>query len=235
MNHSTPNLPIPDELAQHVANLSSLQQSFLSGYLWAKVQANGAGVMDGSAIPFVNQGDAQAANSGSVSTASVDSDGPVTAPSGNITVISASQTGNAAGLAKQLVEKLKGESLQVKLVSAGGYKARQIAKEDMIIIATSTQGDGEPPEEGVPLHSYLFGKKAPSLGGLSFAVLGLGDSSYPKFCQAGIDFDTQLEKLGAKRILDRLDADVDFETAAEEWINKAVAKVKEQVMSAVVG
>ena len=232
MNHSNPKSPIPDELAQHVANLSALQQSFLSGYLWAKVQASGDGSMDVSSVPFVNQGNTQTATSEAVSITSLDSDGAATAAAGNITVISASQTGNAAGLAKQLVEKLEGESLQVKLVSAGRYKARQIAKEEMVIIATSTQGDGEPPEEGVPLHSYLFGKKAPALDGLSFAVLGLGDSSYPKFCQAGIDFDTQLESLGAKRILDRLDADVEFEAVAEEWINKLVATVKEQAVSA---
>ena len=56
---------------------------------------------------------------------------------------------------------------------------------------TSTQGEGEPPEEGVVLHSYCT-VKAPKLTELQFAVLGLGDSSYPNFCQAGKDFDQRL-------------------------------------------
>ena len=94
-------------------------------------------------------------------------------PKRKITVISASATGNAAGVAKKLTGKLEEASLDMTLTNAGSYKARQIAKEDIVILATSTQGDGEPPEEGVPLHSYLFGKKAPKLDGVSFAVVGL--------------------------------------------------------------
>lgn len=229
MNHCYPKSPIPDELAQSLLNLSTLQQSFLSGYLWARVHSDGAGATEG---PVSSLADTIAPETASPEVASVASG---QSSGGNVTVISASQTGNASGLAKKLVDKLKGESLEAKLVSASKYKARQIAKEETVIIATSTQGDGEPPEEGVPLHSYLFGKKAPKLDGLHFAVLGLGDSSYPKFCQAGIDFDTQLESLGAQRLCRRLDADEDFESVADEWIDEVVAKVKGHLLSVAAG
>ena len=195
--------PIPSELTVRLSTLTQEQQAFLAGYLWAESQrrSNAATSLNGVS--------------------------PMAAQKRQITVISASASGNAAGVAKKLVGRLEAESLEVSLVSAGSYKARQLPKEDIVIIATSTQGDGEPPEEGVPLHSYLFGKKAPKLDRLSFAVVALGDSSYPQFCQCGIDFDTKLGELGGTRLLDRVDADVDYQAVTDEWIEKTVAKLKE--------
>ena len=187
MSDSPFDPPIPSELTVKLSTLTQEQQAFLAGYLWAESQRR---VNADTSLKGVS---------------------PNAARKRQITVISASASGNAAGVAKKLVGKLEAETLEVNLVSAGSYKARQLPKEDIVIIATSTQGDGEPPEEGVPLHSYLFGKKAPKLDGLSFAVVALGDSSYPQFCQCGIDFDTKLGELGGKRLLDRVDADVDYQ------------------------
>jgi sulfite reductase (NADPH) flavoprotein alpha-component len=65
------------------------------------------------------------------------------------------------------------------------------------VVVTSTQGEGEPPEEAVALHKFLFSKKAPKLEGTAFAVFGLGDTSYEFFCQSGKDFDSKLAELGA--------------------------------------
>ncbi|HBR98078.1 MAG TPA: assimilatory sulfite reductase (NADPH) flavoprotein subunit [Gammaproteobacteria bacterium] len=193
-----PQSPVPPETLQQLAQLSPAQQAFLAGYLWANSQ----------------------------STASVHEAPTAAAPARKITVISASQTGNAAGVAKQFTDKLKGEKLDATLVAAGNYKARQLPKEDIVVIITSTQGEGEPPEEGVPLHHFLFGKKAPKMDGVSFAVFGLGDSSYPDFCQAGKDFDTQLAALGGERLIDRGDADLDFQATADAWIDSATQKLK---------
>ena len=57
-----------------------------------------------------------------------------------------------------------------KLVNAGDYKFKQIASEKLLIVVTSTQGEGEPPEEAVALHKFLFSKKAPKLENTAFAV-----------------------------------------------------------------
>ena len=84
----------------------------------------------------------------------------------------------------------------------------QIASEKLLIVVTSTQGEGEPPEEAVALHKFLFSKKAPKLENTAFAVFSLGDSSYEFFCQSGKDFDSKLAELGGERLLDRVDADV---------------------------
>ncbi|EAQ6918601.1 NADPH-dependent assimilatory sulfite reductase flavoprotein subunit, partial [Salmonella enterica] len=100
------------------------------------------------------------------------------------------------------------------------------------LVVASTQGEGEPPEEAVALHKYLFSKKAPQLTGTAFAVFGLGDTSYENFCQTGNDFDTRLGELGAERLLDRADADVDFKAAAEAWRKQVVEVLKQRVPQA---
>ncbi len=102
-----------------------------------------------------------------------------------ITIISASQTGNARRVAEALRDDLLAAKLNVKLVNAGDYKFKQIASEKLLIVVTSTQGEGEPPEEAVALHKFLFSKKAPKLENTAFAVFSLGDSSYEFFCQSG--------------------------------------------------
>ena len=143
-----------------------------------------------------------------------------------ITIISASQTGNARRVAEALRDDLLAEKLNVKLVNAGDYKFKQIASEKLLIVVTSTQGEGEPPEEAVALHKFLFSKKAPKLENTAFAVFSLGDSSYEFFCQSGKDFDSKLAELGGERLLDRVDADVEYQAAASEWRARVVDALK---------
>ena len=196
-------LPLnPEQLARLQAattDFTPTQLAWVSGYFWGVLnQQSGAAV----AVP------AQAAE----------------VPS--ITLISASQTGNARRVAEALRDDLLAAKLNVKLVNAGDYKFKQIAAEKLLVVVTSTQGEGEPPEEAVALHKYLFSKKAPKLDGTAFAVFGLGDTSYEFFCQSGKDFDSKLAELGAERLLDRVDADVEYQTAAAEWRARVVEVLK---------
>ena len=204
-------LPLnPDQLTRLQAatsDYSPTQLAWLSGYFWG----------------LVNQAPGAAAGT-TVATAA-----PVQAEVPTITLISASQTGNARRLAEQLRDDLQAAELKVNLVSAGDYKFKQIAQEKLLVIVTSTQGEGEPPEESVALHKYLMSKKAPKLDGTEFAVFGLGDTSYEFFSKAGKDFDARLAELGATRLLDRVDADVDYTAAAEAWRKQIVATFKERI------
>lgn len=154
---------------------------------------------------------------------------PAAVAAPTITLISASQTGNARRVAEALRDDLLAAKLNVNLVNAGDYKFKQIASEKLLVIVASTQGEGEPPEEAVALHKFLFSKKAPKLNGTAFAVLGLGDTSYEFFCQAGKDFDSKLAELGGERLLDRVDADVEYQAAASEWRARVVETLKSRV------
>ena len=150
----------------------------------------------------------------------------------SITLISASQTGNARRVAEALRDDLLAAQLNVKLVNAGDYKFKQIASEKLLVVVTSTQGEGEPPEEAVALHKFLFSKKAPKLTDTAFAVFGLGDTSYEFFCQSGKDFDNKLAELGGERLLDRVDADVEYQAAAAEWRARVVEVLKARAPAA---
>ncbi|WP_297199458.1 NADPH-dependent assimilatory sulfite reductase flavoprotein subunit [uncultured Pluralibacter sp.] len=192
-----------DQLARLQAattDLSPTQLAWVSGYFWGMLNQQ-----PGSATAPVAQA-------------------PAPAPA--ITVISASQTGNARRVAEQLRDDLLAAQLNVQLVNAGDYKFKQIAQEKLLVVVSSTQGEGEPPEEAVALHKYLFSKKAPALKETAFAVFGLGDSSYEFFCQSGKDFDNRLAELGAERLLDRVDTDVEYQPAAAEWRARIVEVLK---------
>ncbi|MGJ7383286.1 NADPH-dependent assimilatory sulfite reductase flavoprotein subunit, partial [Morganella morganii] len=148
------------------------------------------------------------------------------------TIISASQTGNARRVCEELKTRFLSEKFAVNLVNAGEYKYKQLAREKIVIIVTSTQGDGEPPEEAVAFYKYLHSAKRPDLSGAVYAVFSLGDSSYEKFCQAGIDFDTQLAAAGATALLPRTDADVDYQPAAAAWADALTQVLKARGVSA---
>lgn len=149
-----------------------------------------------------------------------------------ITLISASQTGNARRVAEALRDDLIAAKLNVTLINAGDYKFKQIANEKLLIVVASTQGEGEPAEEAVALHKFLFSKKAPKLDNTAFAVFGLGDTSYEFFCQSGKDFDAKLAELGGERLLDRVDADVEYQGAAAEWRARLVDVLKARAPAA---
>lgn len=190
-------LPLPEQWQHQLQHLSQTQLAWLSGYCWARSQ-EGVGMPVGVA-------------------ASAPAPAQTTAVARKITVLSASQTGNARRVAEQLLVQLQEAQLDAQLVAAGDYKAKNIANEDIVLVVASTQGEGEPAEEAVSLHKFLHGKKAPQLAQMLFAVLALGDTSYPNYCQAGKDFDAVFGALGATRLMERVDCDLDFQSASEAW------------------
>ncbi|MBU9830341.1 MULTISPECIES: NADPH-dependent assimilatory sulfite reductase flavoprotein subunit [Rahnella] len=198
-------LPLTPEqmtrLQSATGDFSPTQMAWLSGYFWGRVN---------------QQPDVVSA--------------PVSAPAAaSITLISASQTGNARRVAEQLRDDLIAAKLNVNLVNAGDYKFKQIGQEKLLLIVASTQGEGEQAEEAVALHKFLQSKKAPQMKDTAFAVFALGDTSYEFFCQAGKDFDTRLGELGAERLLDRVDADVEYKDVAQAWRKRIVDVLKQRV------
>ncbi|MBS9430207.1 NADPH-dependent assimilatory sulfite reductase flavoprotein subunit [Photorhabdus akhurstii] len=198
-------LPVsPEQLARlqsAIGDFSPTQLAWLSGYFWGMVNQQPQVQVVAPAVPTQE----------------------------TITLISASQTGNARRLAEQLRDDLSAEKLNVNLVNAGDYKFKQIAQEKALIIIASTQGEGEPAEEAVALYKYLYSKKAPKLDGTAFAVFGLGDTSYERFCQAGKDFDNRLNELGAQRLLERVDGDVEYQQVAAQWRQQLTGVLKQRI------
>ncbi len=133
-----------------------------------------------------------------------------------ITIIWGSQTGNAEGCCKQLAKAMK-DGFDAEILDMAEVSADDLCSKENLLVVTSTYGDGEAPDNANDLHSAIMAEDAPKLEGVNFAVFGLGDTEYPDFCQTAKDFDKRFEELGGQRVIDRVDADVDFEDPFDEW------------------
>jgi len=199
-----------EQLKQAISELSPQQLAWVSGYFWGISQHQPAGVTAAPQPSVASQ----------------------PAPAGKLSIIYASQTGNAKGVAEKLKQGAVARGIATELYDASDYKGKNLAKESHVIIVASTNGEGEAPDNAIELHEFLQSKKAPKLDKLQYGVIALGDSSYEFFCQTGKDFDQYLSKLGAKSFLPRVDCDVDYEAAAQEWSESALSIVEEALASA---
>ncbi|MCX0430222.1 assimilatory sulfite reductase (NADPH) flavoprotein subunit [Aeromonas veronii] len=191
--------PLSDEqqrqLGQVLSTLNTQQLAWVSGYLYGLSQSGHQNVAASAAVA---------------------------APSGSLTILYGSQTGNAKGVATAIKTQAEARGLPVTLASMADYKPKQLKKESHLLVVVSTYGEGEPPESAVDLFEQLKKGKIGKLDGLKFAVLGLGDSSYEFFCQTGKDFDDFLATAGAERIYELASLDVDYQDAAKSWGEQAL-------------
>jgi sulfite reductase (NADPH) flavoprotein alpha-component len=157
---------------------------------------------------------------------------PSAANTETLTIVYGSQTGNSKRLAERLAQQADANGVSVRLLRADAYPLRELKHERHLQIVISTQGDGDPPDDARGFVEFVLAKRAPRLPELKFAVLGLGDSSYPKFNEIGRLLDARLAELGASRWLARGEADLDLETIATPWIEQAVALARDALRAA---
>ncbi|MGB6241081.1 MAG: assimilatory sulfite reductase (NADPH) flavoprotein subunit [Castellaniella sp.] len=152
-----------------------------------------------------------------------------------LTILYGSQTGNAKRIATQLHDQIQAQGLTARLVRADQYKTKELKDEQLLYIVMSTQGDGDPPDDSIAWVEFLLGKRAPKLPKLKYAVLGLGDSSYPSFCGISQKIDTRLAELGAQRLQDAGAADLDIETVAGPWQSRALEQASQALKAGAPG
>ena len=134
-------------------------------------------------------------------------------------VLFGSQTGTAEGLAKKLAKEAQQRGFLPKVLPLNDCEPATLAQAPKTVIISSTWGDGDPPDNAVKFWSWLNTETAPRLEKLQFAVLGLGDKNYSDFCGASKKIDARMETLGAKRLVDRGECDVDYEAPARAWMD----------------
>ena len=199
------------QLQSLVSTLTPEQALWLSGYL--------AGI--GQQAPSTN---------GHGPTAPAGAPGTGDAPS--VTVLYATETGNAEGVAQDFAARASQAGLNATAVDMADYRTKDLRNETHLVLVAATHGEGDPPDPAAGFFEFLWGRKAPKLSDAKFSVLSLGDSSYVEFCKAGRDLDERFEELGAERLLDRVDCDVDYEDAAEAWIEELVGVLEKQAVPA---
>ena len=121
-----------------------------------------------------------------------------------IRVLFGTEPGNAEDSANELGEALEEEGYDVEVTDMSDYEPANLATERLALIVTSTYGNGDPPYNAEDLMAWL-GKPDASVSGVRFAVCGLGDRTYPRYCQAGKDFDRLMAERGGTRIVARQD------------------------------
>lgn len=147
---------------------------------------------------------------------------PVKPATGNkLTIVYGTETGNSRKLASEFAAKAKKLAYQVKLASLDQYRLSDLSREQNLLVVISTQGDGEPPVAAQKFYDHIH-QDGFQLPALKYAVLALGDSSYPLFCKTGEDVDIQLGKSGAQRILPVCKCDVEYEGDAAVWFQQAL-------------
>ena len=143
-------------------------------------------------------------------------------PAEPLTIIYASESGNSEKLAGDIAKSARKSGLKPTIIDMADLDPAALAGAKRLVVVAATWGEGEPPSRAIRAYNELMGDGAPRLDGVEFGVLALGDTAYAEFCAIGKKIDERLAALGGKRIIDRVDCDLDFADSAARWIGDAV-------------
>lgn len=145
-----------------------------------------------------------------------------------LTIIFASDNGNAESLAKRLGQRGKARGLKTMVIAMDDYPLEDLAGEENVVMITSTAGQGEFPQNGRVFWDAVKENPELDLSQISYTVFALGDSHYwPRtedkiyYNKPGKDLDARVSFLGGKRLIDiglGDDQDPDsYQTGYSEW------------------
>ena len=143
-------------------------------------------------------------------------------PAEPLTIVYASESGNSEKLAGDIAKAARKNGLKPTLIDMADLDVASLASSSRLVVIAATWGEGEPPARAARAYAELMGEAAPRLDGVEFGVLALGDTAYVEFCAVGKALDERLAALGGKRVVDRVDCDLDFAAPAADWIGRAV-------------
>ncbi len=134
-----------------------------------------------------------------------------------------SQSGNAESLAKKLAKQAATQGFTARAAGLDSLQPADFVKDKNVLLITSTWGEGDMPDNAVSFwDSINQNGSSPKFDGVNYTVLALGDKNYADtFCLAGKKLDERLSELGATRIVDRVDCDVEFDDLAKKWSSAA--------------
>ena len=143
-----------------------------------------------------------------------------------LTILFGTESGNSEALAAQTRKVATKLGFAPKVVDMADIDMAQLAALENVVIIAATWGEGDPPQRAVDFQEALMADDAPRMDKLRYSVLALGDRAYAQFCEVGKRFDARLAALGATRVADRVDCDLDFEAPANAWIDSTLALLK---------
>ena len=113
-------------------------------------------------------------------------------------ILFASETGTAETYARMAGRALG--SLAPRVMSMEAAEAGALTPASRVLVICSTHRDGEVPGNGRALLGWLRAREPGALAQMRFAVLGIGNRIYPRFCAAAQAFDAAFAAAGAERL-----------------------------------
>lgn len=134
-----------------------------------------------------------------------------------------SESGNAERLSRNLSKCPCFQSEKLELVDLNQLQLTTLIASDLLLVITSTFGDGEPPSNADNFSVRL--ENINHLPPVQYAVFAIGDVAYTNFCKFGQDVDMQLSAKNAKRIINRVDTDTAYNVFFQQWKDTVCAVV----------
>jgi sulfite reductase (NADPH) flavoprotein alpha-component len=131
-------------------------------------------------------------------------------PAEPLTIVYASESGNSEKLAGDVAKAARKNGLKPTIIDMADLDLSVLTSAKRLVVIAATWGEGEPPARAVRVYNELMGEGAPRIDGVEFGVLALGDTAYAEFCAVGKKIDERLATLGGKRVVNRVDCDLDF-------------------------
>ena len=141
----------------------------------------------------------------------------------SLAILFGSQSGNSEDLAAKFAKQAADYGLEGTVHDMDGFDFGSLSGMKRVLIVCSTWGEGEMPDNAEELWQTSTKAPAGTLSGVHFSVCALGDTSYEFFCESGKEWDEQFEKLGATRLVERVDCDVDYDAPAAAWAIDSLA------------
>ena len=146
-----------------------------------------------------------------------------------LTILFATESGNAEALADAARKAAGKLGFAARVLDMADATPAQITGAQNLLVIASTWGEGDPPQRAIDFFAALMADDAPRLEGLRYAVLALGDRAYAKFCETGRVFDERFAALGATRVAERIECDLDYEAPAGTWIDATLGTLQAEL------
>ncbi|XP_062873326.1 nitric oxide synthase, inducible-like [Trichomycterus rosablanca] len=152
------------------------------------------------------------------------------------TILYATETGKSQTFAKKL-KSIFSSAFNPRLLCMEDYNFHELERECLLMLVTSTFGNGDPPTNGQTFKDLLF-RTATLRNKVRYSVFGLGSRVYPQFCAFAHAVDNKFAELGAKCLTaigegDELNGQDDAFSAWARTSFKAACKefcIKDQVL-----
>ncbi|KDQ16442.1 hypothetical protein BOTBODRAFT_107008 [Botryobasidium botryosum FD-172 SS1] len=154
-------------------------------------------------------------------------------PERSLLVLYGSETGTAQDAAERIGREALRYHFRTRVVAMDEYSIHTLVDETLVVFVCATTGNGVEPRNMTALWRALLRSDLPEdlFDHMYFAVFGLGDSGYDRFCWAGKKLHRRLLALGGKEIVERADADdqhyMGIDGTLDPWINQLFSALGE--------